>query len=391
MNSMKNRMVGADIIKIASAFFVIFIHHKKQNSQAFHTSYHTMLLGFLIAACIVSALIYHCKKHRFQKRTSLFLAVSAPLWFFLCLVFTSRFAVSFFLMISGFLFTASIEKYVRPAKEWYRLSNIIPRILRFYLPLIPVLAIGILVHITCKEIHYDLIGILKRILRGGFKPGGYYITVMVQCLLIFPLLYLIVKKFRRKGLVLILTVTLIWDILATKVFPVSEQFYQYCMIRLLPQVSFGIYAKRTELQKNPVLHGILFAVGLVYVIVFIFSRSLPLPFFYQWRDSSLVIAIFLYPIVVFLLSFFQKFSYTDSALSRNIIQWSNATYHIFLFQMLYYNLFGYSWNARVNNIPVTMPVNLAICLTGGFLFYRLASPWEQKLLKTVKKLLTSRH
>ena len=71
-----------------------------------------------------------------------------------------------------------------------------------------------------------------------------------------------------------------------------------------------------------------------------------------------------------------------------MITLSNATYHIFLVQMLYYNMIGYAWNEQVNNVTLTMPVNLAVCFLGGLLYYLWFSPVETKLMNCLKTRLS---
>jgi len=391
MSEAKSRMVGPDLIKIAATFYVIFIHHKVQYTTEFYMKYAGMICGFLIGAAILSVVLYGYGKKQEWNPSALRIAVAAPLLFVVAHFFLCKYAVSFFLIISGFMLTGSLEKGASPIKEWYRPNNLIPRILRFYVTLIPIVIVGVLVHIFLQEKPYDLAKIGERLFLGGFKPGSYYIVIMAQFIPVFPVLYLIVKRWRAKGLIFILCLTLLWDIVATGILHIPDKAYKFCILRLLPQFAFGIYARLTNLQRRPLIHWGMFLVGLVYLVVFVILRAVPLPIFYQWRCSSLVIAIFLYPIIVFLLSQFQKISYTDSTFSKQVITLSNATYHIFLFQMLYYNIIGYDWNAKVNNIILTMPVNLLICFMGGVLFYLWFSPVENKLMKGLKTCLTPKN
>lgn len=385
----KQRNVGADIIKIAAAIYVIFIHHKVKETLAFQTEYHLLYAGFFLISMLIGAgLFCYGKKHDWSNQKSLWTTV-APLLFVLSLLLLSKFAVSFFLMISGFMLASTMEKYPSRELDWYRKENLIPRILRFFLPLIPVVIAGLFIHIVIQDKPYDWLRVIKRFLLGGFAPGSYYIVVMIQILLLFPLLYKAVARWKEKGVLLILALTLVWDILATGLLSLSEDTYKFCAIRLLPQVALGIYAKVTELKhRSPFCIG-LFFIGLIYVLIFVYLKALPLPLFYQWRSASLFVALFLYPIVTGCLAAFQTIHYPQSGrASETMILLSNATYHIFLIQMFYYNMIGYSWNEKANHILLTMPVNLIVCMAGGVLYYKLSSPLEAKLLKKIKQKLS---
>ena len=380
-------MVGPDIIKILAAVLVIFTHHKSQSSPYFYLKYGLLFLFFFLIAIAVSAGISRYGKKENWNTNTLYWAKRAPFLVLAALFLLYKFAVSFFLMISGFMLTVTMERKEHPVKEWYRPHQLLPRILRFYLPFIPILIAGLIIHIFLQNKTYDTNGILKRIFLGGFAPGSYYIVVMIQFIFLFPLLYQIVKRWRGKGICFLLLMTFVWDLFATCWMPISDKSYKFCALRLIPQISLGIYAKLTELKKHPPLHWGMLIFGLLCYLVFDFSPLGKLSLFYQWTSASLFVAVFLYPIVVYVLSAFQKVSYTDSAFSRSIITFSNATYHIFLIQMLYYNMIGYAWNEQVNHILLTMPVNLLVCITGGLLYYRWLGPVENRVLKGLKSRL----
>ncbi len=387
MNTVKNRMVGPDIIKSMAAVLVIFTHHKSQSSPDFYLKYGLLVFFFLFIAIGLSAGIVRYGKKKQWSEKMLYWAKRAPYLLVASLFLLYKFSVSFFLMISGFMLTFSIERMEHPLREWYRPHQLLPRILRFYLPFIPILLAGLFIHIVLQEKTYDTTGILKRIFLGGFAPGSYYIVVMVQFMFLFPLLYLIVKRWRGKGICFLLLMTLIWDLFATCWVPISVNSYKFCAFRLIPQVSLGIYARLTDLQKHPSLHWEMLIIGFLCYFMFDFFPLKHLSLFYQWPCANLFVALFLYPFLVWTLSAFQKVSYTDSKISYSIITFSNATYHIFLVQMLLYNVILYAWNEQVNNIFLTMPVNLFICITGGLLYYRWLSPVEHKMLKGLKSRL----
>ncbi len=383
----EQRMVGADVIKIVAAVLVIFTHHKSQSSSDFYLKYGLLFLFCLLVAIAVSVGISRYGKEQKWNQNTLYWGKRAPFLMVAVLFLLYKFAVSFFFIISGFMLTVTIEREEHPVKEWYRPHQLLPRILRFYLPFIPVLIAGLFIHIFLQNKTYDTNGILKRIFLGGFAPGSYYIVVMVQFLFLFPFLYLIVKRWRGKGICFLLLMTFVWDLFATCWMPISDKSYKFCALRLIPQISLGIYARLTKLKKHPPLHWGMLLIGLLCYLLFDFSPLRKLTLFYQWTSASLFVAIFLYPIVVYVLSAFQEVSYTESKFSRSLITCSNATYHIFLVQMLLYNMILYAWNEQVNNILITMPMNLLVCFAGGLLYYRWLGPVENRVLKGLKARL----
>ena len=153
----------------------------------------------------------------------------------------------------------------------------------------------------------------------------------------------------------------------------------------MPSLTLGIYLEKTEDSPNPVIYGGMFIVGLLYVLIFPVLNLWPMPIFYQWQSASLFVGVFLCPVVGMIISAFKNVQYTDGAFSKGMIFFSNATYHIFLVQMLYYRMFGYEWNESVDNIIITMPVNMIVCIGLGLLFYKVFSPVEQRIIKKLKE------
>ena len=84
---------------------------------------------------------------------------------------------------------------------------------------------------------------------------------------------------------------------------------------------------------------------------------------------------------------FNRLQYNDTALSRSVMLFSNATYHIFLVQLLYYTTFGFPFNEYVGNVAITMPINILVTVPVGIAYYKLISVWENKFISKVRSLL----
>ena len=382
---MTKRMSGPDIIKIAATVFVIFIHHRVQGTAEFRHKYSLMMWGWVLLAAVVCAGVLLLGKKSGWSRKKTVLSCIAPFAFVVSICLFRKYAVTFFFLVSGYMLSKTLSKYENPLKDWYRPDNIVPRIIRFYLTLVPIVIVGIIIQIFIKNMTYTPLGVLKQFLLGGFTPGSYYVVVMAQFMLIVPLLYQAVKKWNFSGVVLIGAVTLVWDILATAVLKIPVDTYKFLCPRLMLSMTLGIYMHRTEENRSPLIYGGMFVVGLVYVLVFPTLKLLPMPIFYQWQNASMFVGVFLCPVVSWIIDRFKAVQYNDGLISKCIITFSNATYHIFLVQMLYYRMFGYEWNKWVDNIIITMPVNMIVCVELGILFYKLYSPVEEKIMKSIKK------
>lgn len=388
MRKLQSRMVGPDVLKIAATIYVIFIHHKIQSNARFALQHTIMLVLWAVLALAVSCFIYRLgKKGGWSKKTLVWSALS-PLLFVLSLYTLRKFAVTVFFMVSGYMLTGSLQRMESPFKTWYRQENLVPRILRFYLTLLPIFVIGILIQVCFKGFSYGFGTLLYKFMLGGFTPGSYYVFAMAQFMLIFPILYYIVKRFMGKGVLFLIGITLLWDVLTTVVFGYSEVWYKYWILRLLPHMALGIYAKLTDLKTDWFLNYCMFLIGIVYIVLFTLDRRVGTDIFYQWRSASAGIAVFMYPIIVEFMKSMQEVKYGENKISYALVNFSNATYHIFLFQMLYFRMVGYQFNYWVDNIIITMPINMIICLSGGILFYKWFAPLENKIIAYIRQIIT---
>lgn len=391
MRKLQSRLVGPDVLKIVATIYVIFIHHKIQTTARFSLQHTIMLILWALLALAISYGIYrYGKKHNFSKQ-QMFWFCATPILFVLSLILLRKFAVTFFFIVSGYMLTSSLQKIEDPLKFWYMRENLVPRILRFYLTLLPIYVVGILIQVCFKGFSYRFTTLLYKFMLGGFTPGSYYVFAMAQFMLVFPLLYLLVKKFKGKGVVAVILFTLLWDVFATICIDFSETWYKYLILRLLPHVTLGIYAKLTDLKSDWFLNYCMFLIGIVYIGLFTFSRRVGTDIFYQWRSASVCIAIFMYPIIVEFLKRMQNVKYAENKFCYAMVNFSNATYHIFLFQMLYFRMIGYQFNYWVDNIIITMPINMVICLGGGILFYKWFAPLENKIIAYVKQRITPKN
>lgn len=94
-------------------------------------------------------------------------------------------AVPIFMMISGYVYAASIEKSkLKKAEDALSLSFTYKKLVRYSLPFIFAFLAEIIIHYilggtyTKKELFINFF-------QGGFGPGSYYIPIMIQFIFIF--------------------------------------------------------------------------------------------------------------------------------------------------------------------------------------------------------------
>ena len=379
----KTRMAAPDIIKIAATIFVILIHHKKNYSPL--TMVQHNLFFIIVSGCLLAlAAFLFCRELKAgSSKTRCIYSLILPIIASLSILFFRRFAVGIFLMMSGYLMTGSLDRADRPFAIWYTFRNLASRIVRFYLPLIPVFILALLYKIFVLEYEYSLIEVVVRFFLGGFKPGGYYVAILVQLVLLFPIIHSIVRKYKFKGVMLCFAFTLIYDVLSTS-FGMHETLYKFLIFRLTAHIAFGVYLKYSDFKKERGQNLFMFTIGLIYVICCVFTDTYIPTIFFRWRDVSVATAFFLYPAIAWFISEFGCLKYTDSRLSCHTISFANATYHIFLVQLLYFTTVGFPLNEYINNAVITLGLNVLITVPLGIFYFKRMNPIESKIISKIK-------
>lgn len=209
-----------------------------------------------------------------------------------------------------------------------------------------------------------LTSVIFDILCGGYGPGSYYTIIMIQIILIFQVIYDLVTKYRFGGLLLIV-IQFLFEIFVAVV-NLSPFIYRLCCLRYLVFIVAGIWYVRYEKSiKEYYKYYTIFSFLLGEIAIFYLNYShVSLSIFKQWTVTSLPTVFFSFFIFLILgkLKYYCNIIYVIS----------NATYHIYLTQMIYYFfLFPYIQNFLCFTLYTYIPINIIICIVGGVLFYKL--------------------
>jgi len=379
-----DRMVAPDILKIAASLFVIIIHHKVGKDSHF-IAMRNLLVLIVFAICVALGIYLFTRElNNKSKPARCVFMLMLPVAAFAALIVFRKFAVAIFLIISGYLLCGSMDKCTM--KEWYTKRNIIPRVLRFYFPFVFIFAVGLIYKIFVLRYEYTFLEVVARFILGGFKPGSYYITILAELVVVFPVIYAVVKRFGFGGVIICTVFTLTYDVCSTYL-GMSPVAYKFLIFRFTSHIAFGIYARISEYEKCKKLNFAVFLLGVSYALLCMTFKIVEPKIFFQWQEASFPTAFLLYPVIVWFFNRFNRLQYNDTALSRSVMLFSNATYHIFLVQLLYYTTFGFPFNEYVGNVAITMPINILVTVPVGIAYYKLISVWENKFISKVRSLL----
>lgn len=315
-------------------------------------------LDYLKAVCVIMVIITH---YDWTDKTSPFFTMLINM------------AVPVFMIVSGYNFAMSNRK--RAEGKWSRMYGwpmIKPKLIRFLAPFFTIC----LIEIFLLSMEDKNINPLRLFLLGAYGPGSYYVPVMLQLLVVFPVIYMLTDKNARLGLISAGVANLMFEA-AVVLFEIDTYYYRLSIGRYLLLIAFGCYLylhpehrmKRSQLT-------VMFVIGIAYLVaVFGFDRELVL--FEHWKTTAMPVAFYIFPIVILL---FRKFYHSriPGAVGKFMTWVGQASYHIFLIQMVYYH-FELGGPLMRAEWYLAVPFHILVTVPAGLAFYELDKRFIRKL------------
>lgn len=315
-------------------------------------------LDYLKAICVIMVIVTH---YDWADKTSPFFTMLINM------------AVPVFMIVSGYNFAMSNRKKAEgKLSRMYGWSMMKPKLIRFLVPFFTIC----LIEMVLLALEDKNINPLRIFLLGAYGPGSYYVPVMLQLLVIFPIIYFLVEKNAKLGIALAGAANLLFEV-GVKVFEMDKYYYRLSIGRYLLLIAFGCYLYlHPEHRVKRYQMWTMFLVGLAYIIaVFGFDKDLIL--FGYWKTTAMPVAFYIFPIVVLL---FRKFYHRriPGALGRMLTWIGQASYHIFLVQMVYYH-FELGGPIMQAQWYIAVPFNILISVPVGLAFYELDNRFIRKM------------
>lgn len=305
--------------------------------------------------------------------------------------FWDRIAIPCFMVISGFVYSESIKG--KTIKEAYEPKTIWRKLNRYLIPFLFVYTSELLIYYLIGQDSFisflhnrfnysfnsdpleklTLSNILDSLIRSGYGPGNYYTPVMVQLVLLFPLMYFFMKKYKYKGLIASFLFCLgseLWQYY----FHIPRTTYRLLIFRHILTICFGIYLYLGLYKKNKPLIFLSMAIGFIYIVAHSYYQWTPVIFNPGWADVNFVVCLFFMPIIAFII---QK----EKITCKPIELIGRASYHIYLTQMIYYNFAEKEIvMSLLHNQYIWVGFSLLICVFFGLCFYQTEKKIRSKLL-----------
>ena len=284
-------------------------------------------------------------------------------------------AVPMFLFISGYLGTLSFNKNgidsffaAYSHKFWF------PKIKRIVFPFVLFfVAEQILFRVwkfyTVDIFEYGVLALLFDFLTGGKGQGSYYFPIMLQYVFVFPVIFFVIKKNGFKGLCGVFGINLLFEVLK-QAYGMPEYEYRLLIFRYLYVIAAGCFAAFEcdskgdalyTIKKKPLVSTISFFLGLGFICLFCYTNYRP-KIITLWASTSVLCCLYIVPLMS---AYVKKVSIRFAPIELL----GKASWHIFLFQMLYYVYYYSVASHPIDNLVLRYIGSVLICISGGVLFY----------------------
>lgn len=322
-------------------------------------------LDYLKAICVIMVIITH---YDWANKSS-------PVFTMLI-----NMAVPVFMIVSGYNFAMSnCRKADGKLRKMYGWNMMKPKLIRFLVPFFTICLIEILLLLMeDKNINLPRIFLL-----GAYGPGSYYVPIMLQLLVIFPVIYLLVARNAKLGIFVAGIANLFFEV-GVEVLKMDKYYYRLSIGRYLLLIAFGCYLylhPEQRVKRHQMIE--MFVIGMAYIVA-VFGLDFDFGLFDYWKTTAMPVAFYIFPIVILL---FRRFYHCKipGVVGTLLTKIGQASYHIFLVQMVYYH---FELGGPMMDAPwfLAVPFHILVTVPLGLLFCELDNRFI-KVLKQVKRSL----
>ncbi|MBS4537869.1 acyltransferase [Clostridium sp. D2Q-11] len=286
-NKKKNRLIAIDYLKTISILLVIFTH-------AISAKFNDRILG--------------------------------PFWIDM--------AVPIFMIISGLTYSLSAKrKDINKFSEWFIWDNLKKKLTRVLIPYAVIISIEVGAYTIIDPQSFGKL--LYKVTTGGWGPGSYYIPILLQLMVIFPLLFISFNKYPKSTMILAFSIHLAFDIYSNML-PIETKIYRLLIFRYLAFIMMGImlyhYPRKVKKKGKELIVLAILSGAYIWMCTYYGYK----PFiFTKWNSTSLPTVFWAFGIVVL---GFKYLNYIKDNIFINIAKIiSKASLHIYLVQMVYFH------------------------------------------------------
>lgn len=330
-------------------------------------------LDMLKMVCVVMIIITHVSWSNSERNSFVF-------------PFIIDMAVPIFMIISGYLRTNKIEKI--GFKKFISIRNSLMSLGNLMIAYLMVAVVEIIAAILTS--HFNLgfdssyiqspAVFFKWLFTGLSGPGSYYIPVMVQLIIYYPLIWFLVKRFKSIGLITAFAMNLAYEAIVYQC-SMDPSLYRLLIFRYTFLIALGVYFAMAEGKRcDNIIAIILLVLGILFITINFYIK--PFTLFQAWKTTSMLCVPFAYGVIYFLKKYFGNIEY------NKFFVIGKASLHIYLAQMVFFalgcghrlNIIFKSLPSLLNGIFVSV-IAVLVCVPIGIIFFKGESKVREKLFK----------
>ena len=271
-------------------------------------------------------------------------------------------AVPVFLVLVGYNTVHSyLNKGFTDLRSCYEKSYLNKKFKRILVPFIYIWIMELFILIVTKQYITPKI-LIYSFITGGWGPGGYFVTLMIQFIIIIPLLYKVARYNRYIMLISAFIINMLFELFSFYS-NISGNYYRVIAFRYLFVVALGVYLALYGIKRRKLLLA-----GTLFSLIYITSINyfgVNLPVYHAWQSQNA--PSFLWPFALVVIGLKKLPSKSKTFIGRALEEIGKKSYHIFLFQALYFMSL-----VRITShleVYAATCVNVCLCVTLGLLFY----------------------
>lgn len=286
-------------------------------------------------------------------------------------------AVPFFMLISGYVYAASFEKNnIACIEAAYETRFVLKKLIRYTVPYIIAYVAEMFIYYYIRQTSFSAQSYFSIFLRGGAGAGSYYWPIMVQFVFVFPVIYFVIKKNPKKGLLFVLCANAAYELIQ-RAYDFNESSYRLLLFRYLFLIGFGCFLFLYQRKINIMWYVLLVVVGAGSIIAWRYYSMPPLIVNY-WIGTCYVCSMFIIPAFALVIKYLKNMRLPGMEVV------GKASYNIFLVQMLFYDIPQEYIAAKINSRVLQLLFGLVVCVVVGILFWIVEKRITQKVLKIME-------
>lgn len=301
-------------------------------------------------------------------------------------------AVPMFMLVSGYLYANSFKKNsINNLSCAFNYKSIIKKLLRFFIPYSIFFIFEILLYVLINSEFVsqfiantfsmqfsidnyvpEINNIVLMFIKGGEGPGNYYVPLMIEFIFIFPFLYFLVKKEKKKGILICGLITTAYNLAYTYFnIDLGDSFGN--LICSLFVISVGIYASLYNIDLKNTKIYISACIGFVYILLVKYFDYNPVVFNCM-SSRALPACLFWCPIVLYLIN-------KNSLNNRFLSYIGSISFDILLVQKVFFLFFNIVVYYFVDNLFVQICIIFIVVIILGIIFSNI----EKEITKIIFK------